>query len=170
MILQFNEVIGAFPLPVGALAFTVSTVPLAIEIRPVVARSLLFGTQLGFQGGDPFLEGGNVRLVIRWLAPGCRVCAGFPRSRSRPRSCCRHWYVAAATGGAGLARGRLQAILQAAPQSAVGSVFAGRCSVTPFRESDTPQQQGAASPASLLQCINLRFGESAKGQSRQAPN
>jgi hypothetical protein len=77
MILQFNEVIGAFPLPVGALAFTVSAVPLAIEIRPVVARSLLFGTQLGFKGGDPFLEGGNVQLVIRWLAPGCRMVPDF---------------------------------------------------------------------------------------------
>ena len=70
MILQFNEVIGAFPLPVGTFAFTVSAVPLAIEIRPVVARSLLFGAQLGFKGGDPFLEGGNVQMVIRWLAPG----------------------------------------------------------------------------------------------------
>ena len=77
MILQFNEVIGAFPLPVGALAFTVSAVPLALEIHPVVARSLLFGTQLGFQCGDPFLEGGNVRLVIRWLAPGCRMVLDF---------------------------------------------------------------------------------------------
>jgi len=77
MILQFNEVIGAFPLPVGALAFTVSAVPLALEIHPVVARSLLFGTQLGFQCGDPFLEGGNVRLVIRWLAPGCRMVPNF---------------------------------------------------------------------------------------------
>jgi hypothetical protein len=61
----------------GALAFTVSAVPLAVEIHPVVARSLLFGMQLGFQGGDPFLEGGNVRLVIRWLAPGCRVVLDF---------------------------------------------------------------------------------------------
>ena len=56
MIPQFNEV-------VGALAFMVGTVPLALEISPVVARPLLFGTQLGFQGGDPLLEGGNVRLV-----------------------------------------------------------------------------------------------------------
>ena len=77
MILQFNEVIGAFPLPVGALPFTVSAVPLAIEIRPVVSRSPLFGAQLGFRGGDPFHEGGNVRLVIRWLAPGCRTVLDF---------------------------------------------------------------------------------------------
>jgi hypothetical protein len=117
MILQFSEVIGAFPLPVGALAFTVGAVPLAIEIRLVMSRSPLFGAQLGFQGGDPLVENGDVRLVIRSLPPGCRTVLDFPRSRSRPRSCCCHWYVAVATGGAELALGRLQAMLQASWQS-----------------------------------------------------
>jgi len=56
LIPQFNELIGA-------LAFMVGAVSLALEISPAVARPLLFGTQLGFQGGDPLLEGGNVRLV-----------------------------------------------------------------------------------------------------------